>query len=136
MRTKIKGKTRFFQVVRTFANLAKENGIKVAIDNARVSKAIRLLTAHKCKGLEAKVVLILDVVSGDFGFPSEIEDPSILMPARDSNNLTDQKEEERRLFYVAITRAKEDLYIYTREETRSEFLDEIKNHAQSIRLGY
>jgi DNA helicase-4 len=136
MRTKIKGRTRFFQVVQTFANLAKENGIKVAIDNAKMSNAVRLLTAHKSKGLEAKVVLILDVVSGDFGFPSEIEDPLILVPARDNNSLTDQKEEERRLFYVAITRAKEDLYIYTREKARSEFLDEIKNHAQSLRLGY
>lgn len=135
MCTKIKGRTRFFQVVQTFANLARENGIKVAIDNAKMSNAVRLLTAHKCKGLEAKVVFILDVVSGDFGFPSEIEDPSILVPARDNNSVTSQKEEERRLFYVAITRAKEDLYIYTKEKAKSEFLDEIENHAQLIRLG-
>ena len=135
MRTKIKGRIRFFQVVRTFAELAQKNGIKVAIDNARMSGAVRLLTAHKCKGLEAKVVFVLDVVSGDFGFPSEIEDPSILAPARD-DSFPNRKEEERRLFYVAITRAKEDLYIYTREKARSEFLNEIKSHAQSIRLGY
>lgn len=135
MRTKIKGRIRFFQVVRTFAELAQKNGIKVAIDNVRMSGAVRLLTAHKCKGLEAKVVFVLDVVSGDFGFPSEIEDPSILAPARD-DSFPNRKEEERRLFYVAITRAKEDLYIYTREKARSEFLNEIKSHAQSIRLGY
>lgn len=136
MRTKIKGRTRFFQVVQTFVNLARKRGIKVAIDDARTSNAVRLLTVHKCKGLEAKVVFILDVVSGTFGFPSEIEDPSILAPARENSNLMNQKEEERRLFYVAITRAKEDLYICTQEKAKSEFLDEIEKHTQSIRLGY
>ncbi len=136
MRTKIKGKTRFFQIVQTFADLAEKNGTRIAIDNARVSDAIRLLTVHKCKGLEARVVFILDVVSGDFGFPSEIEDHSILAPARDNSSLPEQIEEERRLFYVAITRAKEDLYIYTQEKAKSEFLSEINNHTQSIRLGY
>jgi DNA helicase-4 len=136
MRTKIKGKTRFFQIVQTLANLAKQNGTKIAIDNAKMSSAIRLLTVHKCKGLEAKVVFILDVVSGDFGFPSEIEDPSILAPARDNSSLPNQKEEERRLFYVAITRAKEDLYVYTQEKAKSEFLSEIKNYTKSKRLGY
>jgi DNA helicase IV len=95
-----------------------------------------LLTIHKCKGLEAKVVFVLNVVSGEFGFPSEIEDPSILDVARGDNGIEDQVEEERRLFYVAITRAKEDLYIYTRLSTKSRFIDEIVSHSQPVTMNY
>jgi DNA helicase IV len=98
-----------------------------AIDNAKHPNAIRLLTVHKCKGLEAKVVFVLDVVSREFGFPSEIEDSSILEVARGDNGIQDS-EEERRLFYVAITRAKEDLYIYTRLPEQSKFIGEISRY--------
>ena len=83
---------------------------------------------HKCKGLEAKVVFILNVVRGEFGFPSEIEDPAIFEVAREDNGINDQKEEECRLFYVAVTRTKEDLVIYTRHQHRSEFLAEIESN--------
>jgi DNA helicase-4 len=87
------------------------------------------------QGLEAKVVFILDVVKGEFGFPSEIEDPAILEVAREDNGVKDQKEEERRLFYVAITRAKEDVYIYTRQEDESEFLAEIAGYTKPVSLS-
>lgn len=135
MRTKIKGKVKFFRIVQTFSDSARYRGIKVAVDNAKEPNAIRLLTVHKCKGLEAKVVFILDVVKGEFGFPSEIEDPAILEVAREDNGVKDQKEEERRLFYVAITRAKEDLYIYTRQEDESEFLAEIAGYTKPVSLS-
>ncbi|MGD0996295.1 MAG: UvrD-helicase domain-containing protein [Candidatus Bathyarchaeia archaeon] len=136
MRTKILGRSQFFKIVQTFHFLAKVSGIKVSIDNAKESNAIRLLTVHKCKGLEARVVFILNVVSGEFGFPSEIEDPSILEVARGDNGIQSQIEEERRLFYVAITRAKEDLYIYTRLNNKSEFLAEISGYTQSVYMNY
>jgi len=95
-----------------------------------------LLTVHKAKGLEAKVVFILNVIKDTYGFPCEIEDSSILEPARENYPLQDQKEEERRLFYVAMTRAMEDLYIYTWEPAKSEFLEEIEEHTQEERLSY
>jgi len=136
MRTKILGRSKFFKIVQTFSFLAKVSGIKVTVDNAKEPNAIRLLTVHKCKGLEARVVFILNVVSGEFGFPSEIEDPSILEVARGDNGIQDRLEEERRLFYVAITRAKEDLYIYTRLNTKSQFLAEIATHSQPVTLNY
>ena len=135
MRTKIKGKVKFFRIVQTFSDSARYRGIKVAVDNAKEPNAIKLLTVHKCKGLEAKVVFILDVVKGEFGFPSEIEDPAILEVAREDNGVKDQKEEERRLFYVGITRAKEDLYIYTRQEDESEFLAEIAAYTKPVPLS-
>lgn len=134
MRTKISGRTRFFPIVETFAAYSKLNNIRIAIDNAREYNAVKLLTVHKCKGLEAKVVFVLDVVSGRFGFPSEIEDPAILELARRDTGARDQKQEERRLFYVAITRAKEELYIYTQKNAKSEFLAEIAKHTSEISL--
>jgi DNA helicase-4 len=132
MRTKIEGRTEFFRIVRAFLDSAKFDGVKVAVDHAEEANAIKLLTVHKCKGLEAKVVFVLGVTKGEFGFPSEIEDPEILEVARGDNGIKDQKEEERRLFYVAITRAKEDLHIYTREQENSEFLAEIAGYTKTI----
>jgi DNA helicase-4 len=130
MRTKIEGKIKFFKIIHKFLDSAKRNDIRVAVDHADEHNSIRLLTVHKCKGLEARVVFVLNVVKGEFGFPSEIEDPEILEVARGDNGIENQKEEERRLFYVAITRAKEDLYIYTRQKENSEFLTEITAHTK------
>jgi DNA helicase-4 len=74
------------------------------------------------------VVFILNVVKDLYGFPCEIEDSSICEPTRENYPKQDQKQEERRLFYVAMTRAMEDLIIYTWEPSKSEFLEEIKEH--------
>jgi DNA helicase IV len=136
MRTRVFGRSKLFKIVETFSDVAKERGLRVSIDNSKLPNSIKLLTVHKCKGLEAKAVFILNVVSGEFGFPSEIEDPSILNLARGDNGIDDQIEEERRLFYVAITRAKEDLFIYTRLNTKSRFLEEIGTHSQPITMNY
>jgi DNA helicase-4 len=114
---------------------AEQRGIKIS-RNAKTTRNIRLLTVHKAKGLEAKVVFILNVIKDTYGFPCEIEDPAILEPARENYPLQDQKEEERRLFYVAMTRAMEDLYIYTWEPAMSEFLEEIADYTVEERLSY
>jgi len=104
--------------------------------NPKTTRSVRLLTVHQAKGLEAKVVFILNVIKDTYGFPCEIADPSILEPARENYPSQDQKEEERRLFYVAMTRAMEDLFIYTWEPAVSEFLEEISEHTIKERLGY
>ena len=116
--------------------MAKENGLKVINENWSRTKNIRLLTAHGSKGLEARVVFLLNVTKDTFGFPCEIEDSNICEPARLDYPPQDSLEEEHRLFYVAMTRAKEDLYIYTWEPAMSDFLSEIKEHTKEIRLSY
>jgi DNA helicase-4 len=95
-----------------------------------------VLTVHKAKGLEARVVFILNVIKDLYGFPCEIEDTSILEPARENYPHQNRKEEERRLFYVALSRAKEDLNIYSWEPSISEFLEEINNYTVKERLNY
>lgn len=89
--------------------------------------SIQLLTVHRSKGLQAKVVFVLNVIDDMYGFPCKIEDPKIFWPATNGRK-KDILEEERRLFYVAITRAKEDVIIYTHESFRSKFIDDIINN--------
>jgi DNA helicase-4 len=82
-------------------------------------------TVHKAKGLEADFVVIADVITDKYGFPKEIEDDPLM-------NLvlaTEQKianAEERRLFYVAATRARRRTYILTDDHRRSQFVDELE----------
>lgn len=136
MRTRVAHGYRLLSIIRTFMEKARENNIKIAYGNAEAQSRVRLLTVHKSKGLEAKVVFILNVIKDTYGFPCEIEDPSIYEPARENYPPQDQKEEERRLFYVAMTRAKEDLYIYTWQPAKSDFLEEIESYTQELRLSY
>jgi DNA helicase II / ATP-dependent DNA helicase PcrA len=83
--------------------------------------AVRLVTAHGAKGLEFSHVFILRATSGSFPthyretlveFPRELRDPDSAT-AGDDRKLHDQ--EERRLFYVAMTRAKDSLHIYGKQ---------------------
>ena len=76
-------------------------------------------TMHGSKGLEADYVIILD-----HGFPSEKVDDPILNLVLAEPELYPNAE-ERRLFYVALTRAKEKVFIATKSGDRSAFIDEI-----------
>ena len=79
--------------------------------------AVRLLTVHAAKGLEFPVVFVLRVSSGSFPthyredlveFPDELRDPDTMIegPPKEVH-----AQEERRLFYVAITRAEDQLIL-------------------------
>jgi DNA helicase-4 len=94
---------------------------------AKSRNKIRFMSVHTSKGLQARVVFLLNVVEGLYGFPCKKENPDIFEPAIKGRK-KDKEEEERRLFYVAVTRAKEDLIIYSQIGSESKFLEEIKNH--------
>ena len=126
---------RYFPLIKMLVEEAREKGLDIAVDDARPKNKIRLLTAHKSKGTEAKVVFILNAIKDKYGFPCEVEDTSIYAPARKNYSKQDHKKEERRLFYVTITRAKEELVIYTWLE-KSEFLNEIQKYTTEIPLYY
>jgi DNA helicase-4 len=136
MRTRIGRGYRFLSNIGVFIEKAKENGIDLAYEKLDARNKVRLLTAHRSKGLEAKVVFLLNATRGTYGFPCEIEDSSIYEPARENYPPQDHKEEERRLFYVSMTRAVEDLFIYTREPAMSEFLEEIADYTIAEKLRY
>jgi len=115
-------------------DLAEENNLNVIHENWQRTKDIRLLTAHGSKGLEAKVVFVLDAIDDTFGFPCKIEDSNIIELARVDYPPQDTLEQERRLFYVAMTRAIEELNIYTWQSVKSDFIEEIKEHTKTIPL--
>jgi len=129
------GMPRYHYIIENLISEAAARNIKLSID-AKDERRVRVLSVHKAKGLEARVVFILNVIKDLYGFPCEIEDTSILEPAKENYPHQDQKEEERRLFYVAISRAKEDLNIYTWEPSMSEFLKEINEYTVEERLNY
>lgn len=81
-------------------------------------KHIHVSTVHAYKGLEADIVIILDACQGSFPL---VHPDNLLFKifGRDNDEIFD---EERRLFYVAITRAKEKLFILAEKENPSEFL--------------
>lgn len=95
---------------------------------------VNIMTVHASKGLEFKYVYLVNLVEDRF--PTRKQKDGIEIP----EELVKEKapkgdahyQEERRLFYVAITRAKKSLYLYSssnyggvREKKISRFLDEI-----------
>lgn len=81
-------------------------------------------TAHSSKGEEADHVIVLGLDSGRYGFPSEIEDDPLLnMVLTKSDDYPFS--EERRLFYVAMTRTKEKLFLVSSVSNRSSFVVEL-----------
>lgn len=84
-------------------------------------------TIHGSKGLEAKVVFILGLTEGNGGFPDIwLEDRIFQVIKKANHDLL--LEEERRLFYVAITRAKDKLFLITEKGNESSFLKEIPDN--------
>ena len=86
---------------------------------------------QKAKGLEADHEIILDCNGGHYGFPSQVEDDPIMqhvLSAADSF----ENAEERRLFYVAITRAKKGTYCLYDEQNPSEFVAEFPEFRRNI----
>jgi DNA helicase IV len=90
---------------------------------------VEFMTVHGSKGLEADIVVIAGVVAGRFGFPCEIDDDVVLnLAMAKPDEFPDA--EERRLFYVALTRARMEVIILTQEETPSPFVIEIIDRSQ------
>ncbi|ENV21238.1 hypothetical protein F963_02830 [Acinetobacter bereziniae NIPH 3] len=85
---------------------------------------VQFKTIHSSKGLQADYVILLGLNKGNSAFPSEKEDDPLLnmiLPQPETHAFA----EERRLFYVALTRAKEKVYLIG--ERGSVFLEEIIN---------
>ncbi len=94
---------------------------------------INVMTAHAAKGKEADYVIILGLIKGKFGFPSEkATHPllQILLPPQEKF----KHAEERRLFYVALTRAKQHVYLITDANKPSDFIRELINDKYDISI--
>lgn len=100
------------------------NGVTKVIYSRRNDLDISYITAHKSKGLQADYVFILNNKNGKMGFPSKIQDSPVLdLLLENSDPFPDA--EERRLFYVAMTRAKKKVILVTLKDRESDFLREL-----------
>lgn len=86
--------------------------------------SIRFLSVHQAKGLEADYVIVPRLSSAAYAFPCQTRDDSamsLVMPCPDPFPYA----EERRLFYVAITRARRGVSLLANEGLESSFFKEL-----------
>ncbi|MFP6279399.1 ATP-dependent helicase [Helicobacter pylori] len=125
---KLQTQKRFNEKMDLLSSLAKNyqnlgrflNGTLIGSNEATQGEGVNLLSVHASKGLEFKDVYIIDLMEGRF-------------PNHKLMNTGGGIEEERRLFYVAITRAKENLWLsYAKNELRENAKP--KEHKPSVFL--
>lgn len=85
---------------------------------------LEFLTAHSSKGLGYDNVIIVNARNGIYGFPAKIDDDPVMKYVTNDDTSIEYAE-ERRLFYVAMTRTKNRVFIVTPEKHPSEFILEL-----------
>lgn len=83
-------------------------------------------TVHSAKGLECDFVVLISGEDAQNGFPNKTEDDAILTLLLGKESSFEYAE-ERRLFYVALTRTKHTVYLLADQSCPSIFIQEIKN---------
>lgn len=94
-------------------------------------EGVTVCSVHKAKGREADHVIVTHASEDGMGFPATDRNSELLEPVRDVDMNT--LAEERRLFYVAITRSARTLDIITKanQEDQSRFIDEVDEYVDT-----
>jgi len=103
------------------ANLESEFAYKLLRMKTVDKSKIRVMTIHKSKGLEADIVIILRAINGIMPF---IHPDFEIMTAL-NKTYEEIEDEEKKLFYVALTRAREKAYILTESRLETVYLKEL-----------
>lgn len=91
------------------------------------------MTAHASKGLGYDNVVVINGKNDTYGFPAKIEDdPVLALVVKEDRSV--EYAEERRLFYVAMTRTKNRVFFVAPQQNPSEFLLEIKGEYRNVVL--
>ena len=100
----------------------------------RQSDGIEFSTVHSAKGPEADYVIVLDLVDKRYGFPClVVDDPLLDLVAPPTQHEPYPHAEERRLFYMALTRARKGSYLITDQTNPSPFVRELLNTSPDVR---
>lgn len=95
---------------------------------------LEFMTVHRAKGLGFDNVIIINARNELYGFPSQIqEDPVLKFVVKDDFSIA--YAEERRLFYVALTRTKNRVYIVTPEQHPSQFVSELVRDYKKVKVN-
>lgn len=94
---------------------------------------ITFMTVHSSKGLGYDDVIVINGKNETYGFPSKVEDDPVLSFVIKGDKAIDYAE-ERRLFYVAMTRTKNRVFFVAPEANPSEFLIELKRNYKNVKL--
>lgn len=122
--------------LRSIQTLKKHNLSLKAKSNITQAEGVKLLTVHKAKGLEFSSVFIIQCIAGRWGSLRRSEKIKIPWQYLGENVKTQAQfeaiEDERRLFYVGLTRAKEEVFLTyskfsegNKEQLPSQFLQEL-----------
>lgn len=102
--------------------------------NAYPQANITFLTAHRSKGLGYDNVIIINAQNSVYGFPSKIDDdPVMKMVVHEDHSI--EYAEERRLFYVAMTRTKNRVYVVVPQQRPSRFVVELVRDYPNISVN-
>ncbi len=136
-------KTKFYRLLDYLDGINQKNLLILGRYNNDINKVmdkvmykdlnLKYLTVHCSKGLEEDNIILLNMEDGLLGFPSKIKDDKVF------NLVNNNRErfpyaEERRLFYVALTRTKNNVYIMVHENKTSIFIKEIRSKCIELKL--
>ncbi len=86
--------------------------------------SFKYMTVHQSKGLEEDCVILIHLENSTMGFPNKLENDNVFRFLNTSKE-TFAYEEERRLFYVALTRTKNENYLLVPKNKESIFVKEL-----------
>ncbi len=125
----------------TMLDIFKTHHVALEAKPRQGAERVRLMTAHKAKGLEFEVVIIVNAYDGHWGHRRESSFFNLPYGGTDTPTAKNGIDDERRLFYVALTRARSDACItYAtmapdgRTRVPSQFIEEIKDEYKELHV--
>ena len=110
----------------------EEHKLSISVRENDAADAVRLMTAHKAKGLEFETVFIVNAVDGKWGNKRDWNKIKLPLETAVDISKLEKNEDERRIFYMSLTRAKKEVFItYSlksaddKEKNPSQFIKEI-----------